>query len=170
MPRAKTESPGRERLHVSLVAIPEVTMSSLTGLYDVFKMFAILGTFDPAVPRESPFEVEIVSPEPGALITASGLPIAAQRQLREVRRTHIIIVPSILVESARLEMRALPRGGRVVEASPCARRHAVFGLFRSALDRRDRPARRPGCDDALGLRARPFSAIFPRCICGWKRC
>ena len=100
MPRAKKESPGRSRLHVSLVAIPEVTISSLTGLYDVFKMFSLLGTFDPAIPRESPFEVEIVSPEPGDLITSCGLPITAQRPIREVRRTHIIIVPSVMVKNA----------------------------------------------------------------------
>ncbi len=100
MPLAKTETPARERLHVSLVAIPEMTISSLTGLYDVFKAFAILGTFDPAVPRESPFDVEIVSLERGALITSSGLPIPAHRGLREVQRTHIIIVPAILVERA----------------------------------------------------------------------
>lgn len=100
MPRAKTESPGRERLHVSLVAIPEVSISSLTGLYDVFNAFTLLGTIDPAVPRESPFHVEIVSPEAGSLITASGLPIVTQRQLCDVHRTHMIIAPSIMVEGA----------------------------------------------------------------------
>lgn len=100
MPHAKTTAPGRERLHVSLVALPEVTISTLTGLYDVFKVFGLLGTFDPAVPRESPFDVEIVSAEPGSLMTASGLPIAPHRQLRDVRRTHIVVMPSILVEGA----------------------------------------------------------------------
>lgn len=73
-------------------------MSTLTGLYDVFKAFSILGSLNPAVPRESPFEVEIVSPAGGTLLTASGLPIGTERPLREVRRTHIIIVPSFLVE------------------------------------------------------------------------
>lgn len=100
MPRAKSKASGQERLHVSLVAIPEVTISSLTGIYDVFRAFGILGSFDPAVPRESPFDVEIVSPVTGTLMTASGLPITAHRQLDEVRRTHIIIVPSILAEGA----------------------------------------------------------------------
>lgn len=100
MPHAGKQSTGRNRLHVSLVAIPEVTMSSLSGMYDVFKLFNVLGTFDPAVPRESPFDVEIVSAETDALITSSGLPIIAQRRFREVRHTHIIIVPSMLVEGA----------------------------------------------------------------------
>ncbi len=100
MPRAKTPGLGRERLHVSLVAIPDVSISSLTGLYDVFQTFAVLGSFDSAVPRTSPFEVEIVSPSPHFTITSSGLPIATQRRPHEVRHTDIIIVPSVLVERA----------------------------------------------------------------------
>jgi transcriptional regulator GlxA family with amidase domain len=99
MPRAKSDSQSRERLHISLIAVPEVTISSLTGLYDVFNVFALLGTFDPAVPRETPFAVEIVAPERGTLVTSSGLPITAHRGVHEVRRTHIIIVPSLLVEN-----------------------------------------------------------------------
>jgi len=86
---------------VSLVAIPDVSISSLTGIYDVFKAFSILGSFDPCVPKVSPFEVEIVSARPGAIVTSCGLPITAQRQPRDVRHTGIIIVPSVLVEQAR---------------------------------------------------------------------
>jgi len=100
MPRAKTKTPGRERLHVSLVAIPEVAVSCLTGFYDVFRIFGILGTVDAAIPLESPFDVEIVSLERGTLITSSGLPIATHREFREVQHTHIIIAPTILVEGA----------------------------------------------------------------------
>jgi transcriptional regulator GlxA family with amidase domain len=81
--------------------VPEVTLSTLAGIYDAFKVFALLGTVDPAVPCESPFEVEIVSPQAVGLVdTASGLPISTHRQLDEVRRTHIIIIPSFLVEGA----------------------------------------------------------------------
>ncbi len=98
MPRVSSASRRRERLHVSLLAIPEVTISSLTGLYDVLNVFALLGTFESAIPRESPFEVEIVSPEAGPLVTSSGLPIPIHRQLSQVRRTHIVIAPSLLVE------------------------------------------------------------------------
>jgi transcriptional regulator GlxA family with amidase domain len=87
-------------LHVSLVALPEATLSTLSGLYDVFQALSILATLDPAVPRESPFDVEIVSADGGPMMTASGLPIATHRSLREVRQTHIIIVPSFLVERA----------------------------------------------------------------------
>lgn len=100
MPRPKPALADRGILHVSLIAIPEVTISSLTGLYDVFTMFAILGTFDDAVPRASPFEVDIVSPDSKSLRTSSGLPISTQRTIREVSHTNIIIVPSMLLECA----------------------------------------------------------------------
>ncbi len=37
---------------------------------------------------------------PGALMTSSGLPIVTQRRLSDVRRTNIIITPSLLAEGA----------------------------------------------------------------------
>lgn len=100
MPRTKTTSAGRKTLHVSLIAIPDVSISSLAGMYDVFKMLSILGTFENAVPRTSLFEVEIVSPHPGFTVTSCGLPISTQRTFREVRHTNIVIVPSMLVPGA----------------------------------------------------------------------
>jgi transcriptional regulator GlxA family with amidase domain len=96
----KTRSPRNERLHVSLVAIPEAAISSLTGIYDVFRIFGILGTIDFTVPHESPFDVEIVGMEPGSLMTSSGLPIPMHRRICDVVQTHIIIAPSIFVEGA----------------------------------------------------------------------
>jgi len=100
MSRVRAAPHGSRRLHVSLVSLPDVMISSLTGLYDVFGTFDILGTFDDAVPRQSPFEVDIVSQTADATITASGLPIPTQRRLHTVRETDIIIVPSMLVEGA----------------------------------------------------------------------
>jgi transcriptional regulator GlxA family with amidase domain len=100
MPRSAPPLPGRERIHVSLIALPDVTISSLTGLYDVFKAFEILGTIDDAIPRVSPFLAEIVSPDSEFTVTSSGLPIRTERLIGEVRQTNVIIVPSILVENA----------------------------------------------------------------------
>jgi len=100
-----------------------VTISSLTGLYDVFKTFAILGTIDDAVPRVSPFEVEIVSPHPGFTVTSSGLSVATQLRPHEVRRTDIIIVPSILVEGAEWKC------GRYPELVEWLKRHHARGAM-----------------------------------------
>jgi transcriptional regulator GlxA family with amidase domain len=86
------------RAHVSLVAVPDVMVGSLTGLYDVFRCFGALGWFDPALAAHPPFEVEIVTSTPDPVMTASGLPIPGQRSLAEVARTDIVIVPSTMVQ------------------------------------------------------------------------
>jgi len=86
------------RIHVSLVATPDATVSSLSGLYDVLNSFELLGSFDPAVPVESPFRVEIVAPKRGQTLTASGLPVAAHRPIGKVDQTDIVIIPAVMVE------------------------------------------------------------------------
>lgn len=87
-------------MRVSLLAIPDAMSSTLTGLYDVFNAFAILGTFDDAVPTPSPFRVEIVAPDRSPAMTASGLPLFAHRSIDEVDRTDIVILPSMMVEGS----------------------------------------------------------------------
>jgi transcriptional regulator GlxA family with amidase domain len=81
-----------------LVATPDALVSSLSGLYDVLNSFELLGTFDPAVPGDSPFRVEIVAPKRAHTRTASGLPVAAHRSIREVDRTDLVIIPAVMVE------------------------------------------------------------------------
>jgi len=88
-----------KRNHVSLVAVPEATLSTLVGLYDVLNIFELLGTFDDAVPETAPFQVEIVGQEREMTQTASGLPVATQRAVADVSATDIVIVPSMLVEN-----------------------------------------------------------------------
>lgn len=95
--RAAKHSETRRR-HVSLVVIPEATVSSLSGLYDVLNCFEVLGSFDDAVPASAPFEVELVATRRGRIETASGLPVEARRSLKDVTSTDIVIVPSLLVE------------------------------------------------------------------------
>jgi transcriptional regulator GlxA family with amidase domain len=85
-------------LHVSLVAIPDVMVSPLSGLYDVLTCFGLLGSFDDAVPAEPPFRPEIVAPSAGSLETASGLPVAPHRTVDDLDQTDIVIIPSVMVE------------------------------------------------------------------------
>lgn len=80
-------------LHVSLVAIPEAAVSTLTGIFDVMNAFAILPLGDSA----SPFEVEIVGLKPGALELASRVPVVVQRRIDTLESTDIVIVPSIIL-------------------------------------------------------------------------
>jgi transcriptional regulator GlxA family with amidase domain len=91
-------SDSRRGIRVSLLAVPDVMISSLGGIYDVLNSFRLLGSFDRAVPQAAPFEVEIVAPSREPIVTASGLPITPQCSLAEVAQTDIVIVPSMLVK------------------------------------------------------------------------
>jgi transcriptional regulator GlxA family with amidase domain len=85
-------------LHVSLVAVPEAMLSTLSSIYDVLNCFDLLGSFDNSVPIQRPFQAEIVTPTRGQVPTASGLPVAGQRTVDELDRTDIVILPSLMVE------------------------------------------------------------------------
>lgn len=85
------------QLHVSLVAIPDAVISTLSGIYDVLNGFKLLSEFDGAFPQEPPFHVEIVSETGKPVTLASGLPISVSRGTGQIRSTDIIIVPSILL-------------------------------------------------------------------------
>jgi transcriptional regulator GlxA family with amidase domain len=90
--------PGTTRpLHVSLVAIPDAVISTLTGLYDVLGSFRMLGPLEPSIPEAPPFTVEIVAAERGNVALASGVPVEAHCSVSQIAATDIIIVPSILL-------------------------------------------------------------------------
>ena len=95
-------------LHVSLVAIPDAVISTLSGLYDVMRSFAMLRDADPAIPDRPPFQVEIVATRRGAVSLASGLAVEAHRGIDEVKTTDIVIVPSVLVGAEGWRQRRYP--------------------------------------------------------------
>lgn len=84
-------------LQVSLVAIPDAAISTLTGIYDVLGSFRMLATMEPSLPQEPPFVVEIVGVERGAVGLASGLPVEVRRSVASVDATDIVIVPSVVL-------------------------------------------------------------------------
>jgi transcriptional regulator GlxA family with amidase domain len=114
-------------LHVSLVAIPDAIISTMTGIYDVLGSFGMLGRMDPSIPDTPPFTIEIVAAERGSVALASGVPVEARRAVSEVAATDIVIVPSVLLG---------PDGwtpGRYPEIVDWARRmHAEGALLCSA--------------------------------------
>jgi transcriptional regulator GlxA family with amidase domain len=87
-------------LHVSLIAIPDAVISTLTGVYDVMNAFKLLGKASDAFPEHAPFRVEIVGEQPGPVMLVSGLPVSAERGIGEIEATDIIIVPSILLSDS----------------------------------------------------------------------
>lgn len=84
-------------LHVSLVAIPDAAVSTLSGIYDVLGSFATLAGLEPSLPEEPPFHIEIVSSARGPVSLISGVPVEAKRGVGEIDSTDIIIVPSVIL-------------------------------------------------------------------------
>ncbi len=88
---------GSEPLHVSLLAIPEAAVSTLTGVFDVMNAFSFVPP-DAGAPRTPPpFAVEIVGLSAGPLQLASGVPVTVQRSVAAVEATDIVIVPSVMI-------------------------------------------------------------------------
>lgn len=88
---------GSAPLHVSILAIPEAVVSTLSGIFDVMNAFAILPPPGTAPGQAPPFRVEIVGLEPGLLPLASGVPASVQRGIAALEATDIVIVPSVLL-------------------------------------------------------------------------
>ena len=82
-------------LHVSLIAIPQAAISTLTGIFDVMSAFALMPKAA-QTPGPPPFKVEIVGLESGSLELASRIPITVHRSIAQVKTTDIVIVPSLV--------------------------------------------------------------------------
>jgi len=89
----QSHSPGSDPRHVSLVALPDAVVSTLSGIYDVMNAFTLMGLPNP----KAPFRIEIVGEKRGPLELASGVPIEVQRRVAEIKTTDIVIVPSVLL-------------------------------------------------------------------------
>ena len=89
----QSHSPGSDPRHVSLVALPDAVVSTLSGIYDVMNAFTLMGLPNP----KAPFRIEIVGEKTGLLELASGVPIQVQRPVAEIKTTDIVIVPSVLL-------------------------------------------------------------------------
>jgi transcriptional regulator GlxA family with amidase domain len=95
-------------LHVSLIAIPDAAISTLTGIYDVMNAFGLLAGSDSAIPAHAPFKVEIVGLERGEVALASKIAVTAHRGIDEIDRTDIVIVPSVLLARQQWEKGRYP--------------------------------------------------------------
>jgi len=120
------------QLHVSLIAIPDAVISTMTGIYDVLNSFDILASADGALPAEAPFKVDIVGVKKGPVALASGLAIEARHGIDDIAATNIIIVPSVLLADGAWKKGRYPelvdwlRAQQARGASLCS---ACSGLF-----------------------------------------
>ncbi|HEU0198929.1 MAG TPA: helix-turn-helix domain-containing protein [Burkholderiaceae bacterium] len=92
-----TSQPEANPRHVSLVALPDATVSTLFGVFDVMNSFALLGEMSRAPDMRKPFQTEIVGEAEGRLELASGVEIEVQRAIGSIETTDLVIVPSILL-------------------------------------------------------------------------
>jgi transcriptional regulator GlxA family with amidase domain len=85
---------------VSLVAIPEAVISTLSCIFDVMNALAIMPPPERAPGERAPFRVEIVGEKVGPCELASRVPVMVQKSIDQIARTDIVIVPSILLPAA----------------------------------------------------------------------
>lgn len=89
---------GSDPRHVSLVALPDAVVSTLSGIFDVMNAFKLMDVPNAGVGAQAPFHIEIVGEAAGPLKLASGVPINVQRAIAEIEMTDIVIVPSVLLQ------------------------------------------------------------------------
>jgi transcriptional regulator GlxA family with amidase domain len=87
---------GSSPLHISLVALPEASVSTLAGLLDVLHAPQLIARDVPGV--QPPFRIEVVGERAGLLTLASGVPFEVKRSIDEVDATDIVIVPSVVLQ------------------------------------------------------------------------
>ena len=90
---------GRGERHVSLVALPDATASTLFGVFDAMNAFALMDMPNVGPGVRAPFRVDIVGETAGPTRLASGIPVDIRRPVDAVETTDIVIVPSLLVRS-----------------------------------------------------------------------
>lgn len=96
-PTVKNSTSGRP-LRVSIVALPESTVSTLISIYEVFDLMSDLCSQDPAFPKEKIFQPEIVAATESFSALSETLPLRPHRGIAEVDRTDIVVIPSMMVQ------------------------------------------------------------------------
>jgi transcriptional regulator GlxA family with amidase domain len=98
----------QKSVYVCLLAIPEMMASTLMGLYDVLSSFRLLGAYSDALAGRTHFKAEIVATAAGPLSSASGVPVEAQRSIKQIDSADVIIIPSIMVHRGEWEQGRYP--------------------------------------------------------------
>ncbi len=86
--------------HVSLLAIPEASVSTLFGIHDVLSSFGVMDMARGDTSSAKPFRAEIVAEVTGQMRLANGVPITVDRAIDAIETTDIVIVPSVVLPSA----------------------------------------------------------------------
>ena len=103
-----TPRPAEARFRVSLLALPDATLSTLAGLYDTMNARALLGAHGAGSVAPT-FRVEVVGEGAGPMRLASGVDFEVQHRVDDVPATDIVIVPSVLLRGGRWQSGRYPR-------------------------------------------------------------
>lgn len=98
---------GSTPLHVSLVALPEASVSTLAGLLDVLNAPALIGIGGPGA--QPPFRTEVVGEKKGMMTLAAGVPFEVRRSIDAIDATDIVIVPSVVLKPGGWQKGRYPR-------------------------------------------------------------
>ncbi|HLV67178.1 MAG TPA: helix-turn-helix domain-containing protein [Polyangiaceae bacterium] len=85
---------------MSLVALPDAVISTLSGIFDVMNAFSLMDVRSGIPGGRPPFRTEIVGEAAGSLELASRVPVTVQRSIDAIESTDIVIVPSVLLRSS----------------------------------------------------------------------
>jgi transcriptional regulator GlxA family with amidase domain len=135
---SRTASPaGSKPRHISLLALPDSSVSTLYGIFDVMNAFATLDL--PSAGAPLPFRAHIVAEAAGSMKLASGVPIEVRRTIDSITATDIVIVPSVVVRAEGWKtgryprlvewLRAMYEGGAVL----CSACSGIFLLAETGL-------------------------------------
>ncbi|HSM14371.1 MAG TPA: helix-turn-helix domain-containing protein [Thermoanaerobaculia bacterium] len=125
-----TTDAGPAATHVSVVALPDAVVSTLSGVFDVLNAFAHRG--GAGAGAGPAFRAEIVGEAAGSLDLASGVPTRVQRAVGEIETTDVAIVPSVLLRTGSWEKGRYPLlvdWLRAVHARGAVLCSACSGLF-----------------------------------------
>jgi transcriptional regulator GlxA family with amidase domain len=100
--------PESDSRHVSLVALPDVVISTLSGIFDVMNEFTFKNIPGAGAGMWAPFQIEIVGEAEGPLELSNSVPINVQRTVSEIETTDIVIVPSVWLRGERWETGRYP--------------------------------------------------------------
>ena len=126
---------GSTPLHVSLLALPEASVSTLAGILDVLHAPALIGGPD----AQRPFRVEVVGEKKGMMALASGVPFEVRRCVDEIDSTDIVIVPSVVLPAEGWRKDRYPRLRKWIErahergAMLCSACSGIFLLAETGL-------------------------------------
>ena len=148
-------------LHVSLLALPESSVSTLAGLLDVLNAPRLLGIDGCGAPP--PFEVTVVGEKKGMIRVAGDVPFEVHESVDAIDATDVVIVPSVVLKPEGWGKGRYPRALAWIErmheqgAALCSACSGIFLLAESGLF--------DGKDATVHFwYARAFQSLYPEVV------